>query len=175
MSSSTSARTSGATPVLTSAGTTNVFAVRSTWGDSPIEVTVYGDTERKFLDTGTGTTTTHPFKIEDFAVSSGGTSGFKLYWAHETKLDEAEREALIATVIDSIIAARDNPFSGLRAVLDGLSKPLESESPGFVYVPEGTGVTSTVWPGGSTYSPTTTTNWYSSTREGTFKTYNWEY
>jgi hypothetical protein len=142
---------------LTSDTTTNVFAERSSWGGSVV-----------------------PEKWEEwFTTTSTSTSvpgSWKLFWAHENKFDEAEREALIATVIDSIIAAsHENPFSGLRAVLDGLSKPLESEPSGFVYVPEGTGVTSTVWPGGSTYSPSTTTNWYSSTREGTFTTLNWEY
>jgi hypothetical protein len=159
MNSSTSARSSAAKLELTSATTTNVFTERSSWGDSPLTGL------REYLATSTSIT-----------GSTWGPGSYVKFWTAENKFDEAEREALIATVIDSIIAAsHENPFSGLRAVLDGLSKPLESEPSGFVYVPEGTGVTSTVWPGGSTYSPSTTTNWYSSTREGTFTTLNWEY
>jgi len=88
---------------------------------------------------------------------------WKLFWEHENKFDEAEREALIGTIVDSVIEAASKRCTDFSAAIEFL----ESESPGFVYVPEGTGVTSTVWPGGSTYSSTTTT-WYSSTREGVY-------
>jgi hypothetical protein len=179
MTSSTAARSSAARRELTSDTTTNVFSERSTWGFSPIEVTTYGDTERKFITYTGAMTSATPIKFHEFTIPSTSTSapmmGWKLFWEHEKKFDEAEREALIATVIDSIIAARDNPFSGLRSLLDGISKPLESESTGFVYVPEGASLAPTVWSGSSTYRPSTTTDWYSSTREGTFTTLNWEY
>jgi hypothetical protein len=124
-----------------------------------------------------GTTTNFEISWDPTEVTTSGGSTYKLFWEHETKLDEEEREALIGTVIDSIIAARDNPFSGLRALLEHLPEPMESEPSGFVHVPEGAGFAPTVWTGSSTYSPSTssTTTWYSSTREGTYTTGHWEY
>jgi hypothetical protein len=87
--------------------------------------------------------------------------GWKLFWEHESKFDEAEREALIGTIVDSVIERALRPDSGY------LPESLEPESSGFLHVSEGTGITPTVWPGLSTYR-TTTTTYYSSSREGTF-------
>ena len=90
------------------------------------------------------------------------------YWLAENRFTEDEREALIGTVIDSIIAAavtRLPPARGRRSARRGIPKPLESKSPGLLHVPEGVGVDSEVWPGFTGYRAphiTTTTTWSTS-------------
>jgi hypothetical protein len=105
-------------------------------------------------------------------------------WTDElaAELDEQQLEALIGTVIDTIVAAARSPLGrpplgGLRKVLGDFAKPLESESPGFVYITEGIGVTPTVWTGDTTYRPvniSTSSTYWSSSREGTFSINNYD-
>lgn len=173
MSSSAKTRSSAVKHDWTSAGPPS-------WSGTsdPIEVTAYGDTSRTFLWPGGAVTSATPLKFHEYTVPSTTTSftglrPFATYWKSETKFDEAEREALIGTIVDSVVE---------RALGSGgeyHAESLEPESSGFLHVPEGAGFAPTVWSGSSTYSPSTsgTTTWYSTTREGTFTTStgHWEY
>jgi len=83
------------------------------------------------------------------------------------RIDGAELEALIGTIVDSVVARAVDPGLG------HLPESLEPEQTGFVYLPEGTGVAPTVWRseplGGSE-----TTTWYSSSSEGFTITYSYD-
>jgi hypothetical protein len=150
MSSRTLDLNSDGSHVWTSAGTTEEFVLLPTtgtstwsWGASPLTWS------RLALSTAS------PMKVHEWRAGSTSSASFGTWWTDETKLDEQEREALIATIVDSIVA---------RAV-----------GAGFIHVPEGVGLSPTFWNGSPAYSSADfawndsgSTTWYSSTTEGTF-------
>jgi len=107
-------------------------------------------------DWGTFTTSGTPIKIHEWSSSTAWT-----FEPHEN-LDDAQLEALIGTVIDSIVARAVGPRDG------DLPEPLEPESPGFIYLREGTGVTPTIWRSEPLGGSSNTTTYWSSSSEGCF-------
>lgn len=81
-------------------------------------------------------------------------------WAPD--FDPEELEALIGTVVDSIVARAVGPGGG------DLPEPVESEPAGFIYLPEGISVTPSVWRSESLNSSETSTVYWSSSTEGYF-------
>jgi hypothetical protein len=164
MSSRTLDLNSDGSHVWTSAGTTEEFVLLPTtgtstwsWGASPLTWS------RLALSTAS------PMKVHEWRAGSTSSASFGTWWTDETKLDEQEREALIATIVDSIVAR------AVGADWEHSPEPLESKSAGFIHVPEGVGLSPTFWNGSPAYSSADfawndsgSTTWYSSTTEGTF-------